>query len=49
MEKRIDAFFENWQQGLCAGGQVLVNGKPTTAWNRSTVYGGSREAEKRII
>lgn len=24
MEKKIDALFENWQQGLCPGGQVLV-------------------------
>ena len=24
MEKRIDALFDNWKQGLCPGGQVLV-------------------------
>ena len=24
MEQKIDALFENWQQGLCPGGQVLV-------------------------
>ena len=38
MEKRIDAFFENWQQGLCAGGQVLVIHKGKTIYEKNFGY-----------
>ena len=38
MEKRIDALFENWQQGLCAGGQVLVIRKGKTLYEKCFGY-----------
>lgn len=38
MEKRIDALFENWQQGLCAGGQVTVVHKGKTIYDKCFGY-----------
>ena len=38
MEKQIDALFDNWKQGLCPGGQVYVEYKGKTIYDKCFGY-----------
>ena len=38
MEKKIDALFEKWTKGICAGGQVVVVHKGKTIYDKSFGY-----------